>query len=129
MIGYVTLGTNNPQASIAFYDAVLVPMGMVRKFAQDNGWTGYGLEDTPDADVEVCICPPFNGEAATAGNGTMIAFRALNKEQVDTAWQAGMNNGGLDEGQPGFRPADSTHFYGAYLRDPAGNKICLFSLQ
>lgn len=129
MIGYVTLGTNNPGASVAFYDAVLIPLGMKRKFAQENGWAGYGLPETPDADVEVLVCPPFDGNPATFGNGTMVAFRALSREVVEAAWHAGMANGGTSEGEPGFRPADSTYFYGAYLRDPTGNKICLFSLQ
>ena len=128
MIGYVTLGTNDPKASMAFYDAVLVPIGMERKFAHANGWIGYGLPDTPQADVDVCICPPFDGNPATFGNGTMIAFRAITRDMVDAAHAGGLANGGVDEGAPGFRPPDGAHFYGAYLRDPTGNKICVFCL-
>lgn len=128
MIGYITLGTNDSTASQAFYDPVMESLGQKKKFAQDNGWVGYGLPETPDADVELLICPPFNGEAATAGNGTMIAFRALSREMVDAAYAAGMTNGGTSEGEPGFRPPDGAHFYGAYLRDPCGNKLCVFCL-
>ena len=47
---------------------------------------------------------------------------------VDSAYAAGMANGGSNEGEPGFRPPDADHFYAAYLRDPAGNKLCVFCL-
>ena len=128
MIGYITLGTNDPKASLAFYDPVMAVLGQKRKFAHDNGWAGYGLPDTPEADVEIIICPPFDGRPATAGNGTMIAFRALDKTMVHDAYKAGMANGGSDEGEPGFRPPGSSNFYAAYLRDPTGNKLCVFCL-
>jgi len=59
----------------------------------------------------------------------MVALRAQSMEQVQTAYSAGLANGGTNEGAPGFRPEDSAHFYGAYLRDPTGNKLCLFCLQ
>ena len=85
MIGYITLGTNDPQKSQALYDSVMMALGQVKKFAQDNGSAGYGLLDTPDAKVEILICPPFNGEAASTGNGTMMAFRVLSKPMVDAA--------------------------------------------
>jgi len=129
MIGYVTLGTNDTKASVEFYDAVFAPLGLKRKFYQENGWAGYGPPDTPEADVEVCICPPYDGNAATAGNGTMIAFRARSQEQVREAYAEGMAHGGTDEGRPGFRPEGSDQFYGAYLRDPFGNKICVFRVE
>jgi len=129
MIGYITLGTNDPDASLAFYDALLEPLGMVRKFSRENGWAGWGLPETPDVDVEILVCPPHNGDVATHGNGTMVALRAQSMEQVQTAYSAGLANGGTNEGAPGFRPEDSAHFYGAYLRDPTGNKLCLFCLQ
>lgn len=128
MLGYVTLGTNDPVASRGFFDAVLTPLGMKRKFFKENGWAGYGLPDTPEADVDLCICPPYDGKAATSGNGTMIALRALSQDKVEEAYNAGMANGGTSEGPPGFRPEDGKHFYAAYLRDPTGNKICVFCL-
>ena len=57
----------------------------------------------------------------------MIAFVAPSKDAVHKAYAAGIESGGKDEGAPGPRPADSTTFYGAYLRDPAGNKICVYA--
>ena len=56
----------------------------------------------------------------------MIAFKAKAKSEVDGAYKAALAAGGRDEGGPGPRPEDSKTFYGAYLRDPTGNKICVF---
>lgn len=56
----------------------------------------------------------------------MIAFPAKSKEEVDAAHKAALANGGRDEGAPGFRPADQQTWYGAYLRDPVGNKVAVY---
>ena len=122
MIGYVTIGSTNVEASLPFYDAVLGATGYERAFFS-GGWAGYG---PAGGDQDVFICPPFEGEARS-GNGVMIAFLAPSTEAVAAAHTAGLANGGTDEGAPGPRPADSTSFYGAYLRDPTGNKICVFA--
>jgi catechol 2,3-dioxygenase-like lactoylglutathione lyase family enzyme len=124
MIGYITIGASDSEKSGAFYDAVLGAIGNERKFA-DGGWVGYGPK-REDAH-SVYVCPPFDKQAASAGNGMMIAFVAPSKDAVNIAYQAGLNAGGSDEGSPGPRPEDSTTFYGAYLRDPTGNKICVFA--
>jgi catechol 2,3-dioxygenase-like lactoylglutathione lyase family enzyme len=123
MIGYITIGTNDPEASGKFYDAVFGAIGSERKM-KDGGWIGYG-ERGQEAH-SVYVCPPRDEKPATFGNGSMIAFKAHSKAEVDAAHKAGLAHGGKDEGAPGPRPADSTSYYGAYLRDPVGNKICVF---
>jgi catechol 2,3-dioxygenase-like lactoylglutathione lyase family enzyme len=123
MLGYVTIGARDTEASGKFYDAVFGAMGGERKFA-DGGWIGYGLKGNEEHSI--FVCPPHDKQPARAGNGIMIAFRADSTGQVKAAYEAGLKHGGGDEGAPGPRPADSTTFYGAYLRDPTGNKICLF---
>src|SRR5208337_2236908 len=75
----------------------------------------------------VGICKPFDGQPARAGNGVMIAFVAPSQDAVRAAHAAGLANGGSDEGAPGMRPPDGTSFFGAYLRDPTGNKLCIFN--
>jgi len=123
-IGYVTIGALDVEAALPFYDAVLKPMGYERG-PLDGGWAFYGKGDTPG----IGICPPFDGLPARAGNGIMIALRAESHDQVKTAHAAGLANGGTDEGAPGYRPAEATSgFYGAYLRDPTGNKLCVFKM-
>lgn len=123
MIGYVTIGALDTAAALPFYDAVLGAIGYERGFF-DNGWAGYGPKGE---DQSVYVCPPHDGEAARAGNGIMIAFKAPSTDAVDAAHAAGLAQGGKDEGAPGFRPADATSFYGAYLRDLTGNKLCIFA--
>jgi catechol 2,3-dioxygenase-like lactoylglutathione lyase family enzyme len=123
MIGYVTIGANDGERSGKFYDAVFGAFGIERKFS-DGGWIGYGAKGSDSHSVYVC--PPFNKEPATFGNGIMIAFPAKSKEEVEAAHQAGLASGGTDEGAPGFRPADQQSWYGAYLRDPIGNKIAVY---
>lgn len=123
MIGYVTIGALNVEEAMPFYDAVLGAIGYERQFF-DGGWAGYGPSGQ---DANTFICPPFDGQPARGGNGIMIAFKGESKEAVAAAHAAALAHGGTDEGAPGARPADSTSFYGAYVRDPTGNKIAIFT--
>ena len=129
MIGYVTIGALDGEASGKFYDAVFAPLGSERKLA-DGGWIGYGKEGGGKSMMDchtAVTSQTANGKPAHGGNGIMIAYAAPSPEAVTAAYEAGMKNGGSDEGPPGFRPPDAEKgFYGAYLRDPTGNKICLF---
>ncbi|CUA93703.1 VOC family protein [Pannonibacter indicus] len=118
---YITLGTRDLAASIAFYDAVLATVGWA-SHAQFPGWQGYS-KDGKGEGVTVWICEPFNGEPASAGNGTMAAFPAASPQEVDAFHAAAMAHGGLDEGAAGPRPHYGPDWYAAYLRDPSGNKI------
>lgn len=123
MIGYATIGANDGEKSGKFYDAVFNALDVERKFS-DGGWIGYGPKS--EDKHSIYVCPPFDGKPATAGNGSMLAFKAGSKEEVDVAHAAGLANGGTDEGKPGFRPPEKQTWYGAYLRDPAGNKIAVY---
>lgn len=123
MIGYVTIGALDVAGAVPFYDAVLGAIGYERQFL-DGGWAGYGAKG---GEADTFLCPPFDGEPARAGNGVMIAFKAPNLEAVAAAHAAALANGGTDEGAPGFRPPEGTSFYGAYMRDPTGNKIAIYA--
>ena len=119
MIGYGTNGAKDVEAAMPFYDAVLGAIGYERAFFS-GGWAGYGAKGSKSQDV--FVCPPFEGEAR-GGNGIMVAFKAASQDEVGAAHAAGLAAGGKDEGAPGPR---SDSFYGAYLRDATGNKICIF---
>ena len=122
MIGYVTIGALDFDAALPFYDAVFGAIGGERK-SFDGSWGFYGPKDGEGA---VGICKPFDGQPARGGNGIMIALTAPSHDAVKAAHAAALANGGSDEGAPGFRPPDGTQFYGAYARDPTGNKFCVF---
>ncbi|MDP0958940.1 VOC family protein, partial [Klebsiella pneumoniae] len=91
--------------------------------AWTESWAMWGDKNNPDKAFSFCICPPFDGHSATAGNGTMFAFQADNAEIVRQFHAAGLLAGGQNEGAPGTRPAYGPDFYVAYLRDPDGNKL------
>jgi catechol 2,3-dioxygenase-like lactoylglutathione lyase family enzyme len=122
MIGYVTIGADNLDAATRFYDALFGAIGGERK-SYEGGWAFYGPKG---GEGNVGICKPFDGQPARAGNGIMIAFAAASQDAVKAAHAAALAHGGSDEGAPGFRPPDGTQFYGAYVRDPTGNKLCVF---
>jgi catechol 2,3-dioxygenase-like lactoylglutathione lyase family enzyme len=124
MLGYVTIGALDEAKAQRFYDAVFGEIGGERKFA-DGGWTGYG-ERGQDGESVYVISKTADGNPARGGNGIMLSFRTKTKAEVEAAYRAGLASGGTDEGKPGPRPADSKTFYGAYLRDPTGNKICVY---
>jgi len=125
MIGYVTIGTDDFDKALPFYDGVFGAIGGERK-SYEGSWAFYGTKGAGEGNVGVC--KPFDGQPARGGNGIMIAFAAPSKGAVEAAHAAGLAAGGSDEGAPGFRPPDGTAFYGAYLRDPTGNKICVFNM-
>jgi len=127
MIGYVTIGHNDIEASSAFYDAAFAPLGYTQSFKDPgSGWVGYELKANPDQ-AGIMLAKPFDGGAATFGNGSMLAFKTDNRANVDAFYAAALAAGGKDEGAPGLRGAFDPPFYGAYVRDPAGNKLCAYA--
>jgi catechol 2,3-dioxygenase-like lactoylglutathione lyase family enzyme len=126
MIGYVTLGTNDIEKARAYYDALFGSIGATRKMEFDGGFTLYG---TGMSRPGVAITPPYNGEPAVAGNGNMVAIAMDSRDKVDAFHAKALELGGSDEGAPGLRtPEGDRAFYGAYFRDPEGNKICAFRM-
>jgi len=122
MIAYTTIGTNDLEKSKAFYDALFSEIGVGSLWASET-FVGYG----PSMDQPMFgICKPHNGEAATAGNGTMIALACPNKEAVHKIYDKAMNLGAQDEGEAG--PRGDSGFYCGYFRDPDGNKINAFAM-
>ena len=125
MFSHIQIGARDLERLIAFYDAVLAPLGLVRMDAESDGGpagAGWHTPGTPYPLFYVQL--PFNGLPATWGNGVQVSFAAGSREQVRAAWQAAIEQGGSDEGEPGIREHYSPDYYGAYCRDPEGNKLC-----
>jgi catechol 2,3-dioxygenase-like lactoylglutathione lyase family enzyme len=122
MFSHVTIGARDMAALTAFYDAILRPLGHVR--AADHGHDGWQAWGPPGAPPRFWVGPPFDGRPPSSGNGWMAAFEAPSRAAVD-AWHAALlAAGGSDQGAPGRRPHYHPDFYGAYGRDPEGNKLC-----
>ncbi|MGF7158802.1 catechol 2,3-dioxygenase-like lactoylglutathione lyase family enzyme [Rhodoligotrophos appendicifer] len=122
---YLSVGSNDLARSVAFYDAVLGAIGHGRKGEPSGGWATWG--PSYEDGVSFNVCRPFDGQPATAGNGTMISFGAKSAEEVKSFHAAALQNGGSCEGEPGLREAYGPNFYVAYVRDPDGNKLaCAF---
>ena len=125
MIGYATVGTNDTERALAFYDALLGSIGAKRilEFEQ-NGFTMYGTSWTKPA---LAVTRPYDGGTATHGNGAMVAFVMDERAKVDAFYAKALELGGSCEGPPGLRgPEGPNAFYGAYFRDLDGNKFCAF---
>jgi catechol 2,3-dioxygenase-like lactoylglutathione lyase family enzyme len=121
MIGYVTVGTNDLARAARFYDPIAEELGTSRMM-EDDGYIAWG---TSGGGAGVCAIKPYDGNAATVGNGMMVALEAKDESQVDRLHQIALANGGSCEGPPGLRGGG---FYAAYFRDPDGNKLNAFCM-
>lgn len=121
MISYVTLGTHDMNKAKAFYTELLADLGA--KVLLDLGRIAMIGESFAKPMIAVCI--PHNKEAPSCGNGTMVAIPAGSRENVDKLYAKAISLGATCEGQPGERMPT---FYGAYVRDPDGNKLAFVKL-
>jgi catechol 2,3-dioxygenase-like lactoylglutathione lyase family enzyme len=125
MIGYVTVGTNDLERAARFYDPIAAELGVGRMMDFDS-FIAWG---NMDGAAGIAATKPFDGEAATVGNGTMVALQAQDRDQVQRLYDIALANGGTSEGEPGPRgepDANGMVFYAAYFRDPDGNKLNAF---
>ena len=120
MKGYVTLGTNNLEAAVEFYEQLLAGLGISRGVEFPGRAVRFGTE----SGTELVVITPADGKPATAGNGTMVALKADSQEQIQELHAKALELGGTDEGAPGYR---TETFYGAYFRDLDGNKLVLYT--
>jgi catechol 2,3-dioxygenase-like lactoylglutathione lyase family enzyme len=121
MIGYTCVGTNNLDKAVSFYEQLLGLLGAKPFFKTDRG-IGWGV--SPDKPM-FSVLQPFDGQPATVGNGTMVAFSVANPQEVQAFYAKALALGGQDEGAPGSRGGG---FYGAYFRDLDGNKLAVYCM-
>jgi catechol 2,3-dioxygenase-like lactoylglutathione lyase family enzyme len=121
MIGYVTLGSNDIPRAAQFYDELLDVIGAGRVLEGDN-FIAWGTGPTAPA---LSLITPFDGNAATPGNGTMVAIAVDGPEKVHEFHAKALELGGANEGDAGPR---QNGFYAGYFRDPDGNKLNVFCM-
>ena len=124
MLSHVTIGTRDRARAEAFYTPIMAVLGLPRR---NPAKTGPLIIFTPPHGGRpfFVIADPFDGGAQTAGNGNMVALLAPDRPAVDEIYALALANGGTDEGTPGLRPQYHANYYGAYFRDPDGNKVCI----
>ena len=118
MFSHVTLGTRNWPRARPFWIAVMEILGHPVLFEHEGG-IAFGLPAGPKTFVGL----PFDGASAAPGNGVHIAYLVDDRGTVDAFHAAALAHGGSDEGAPGLRPHYHPNYYGAYVRDPDGNKL------
>ena len=124
MFNHIMVGSNDIERSKRFYDAVLgvlgagepirneAPTGHMRLFYRHDGST-------------FCVSEPINDEPATCANGATIGFKCASPEQVKEFHDVAVAHGGVSiEDPPGLRQGGLGALHLAYVRDPAGNKLC-----
>ena len=121
MIGYVTLGTNDLQRAAKFYDALLGVIGAGR-FMEEETFIAWATGPNAPA---LSVTKPYDGNAASVGNGTMVALIVDSPDKVDALYNKAIELGGQDEGPAGQRGGG---FYAGYFRDLDGNKLNAFCL-
>lgn len=121
MIGYVTIGTKDMKRATAFYDALLAVIGAKQLMDLERikfYGTGQGSM--------LAICIPHDEKEQNPGNGNMVAIPGGSREGVDRLYAKARELGASCEGEPGER---MPVFYGAYVRDLDGNKLCFFDMK
>ena len=117
ILSHVSIGTNDFERAVAFYDKVLTTLGC-KKLEEFPGAVAYGKQ-FPECWVQT----PIDGQPASGGNGAHIGFVAPTKQAVHAFHEAALQAGGVDDGQPGPRPDYGEPYYGCFVRDPDGHKI------
>lgn len=122
VIGHVSLGVDDLDAAGRFYDGLLGAIGAPRRVTLDAA-LAWGRDH-----AEFWVGTPIDGRPASVGNGTHVALLCERPEQVRAAYAAALAAGGTGDGDPGPRPEYTPDYYAAFLRDPAGNKVEVYSL-
>jgi len=118
MFSHVTVGTRDLARAERFYDALMAALGHPVLF-KNARVLAYGT----GAGEKFFVLFPFDGKESTPGNGIHAAFKVDSRAKVDAFHEAALASGGSDEGAPGLRPQYHPNYYGAYVRDPDGNKL------
>jgi catechol 2,3-dioxygenase-like lactoylglutathione lyase family enzyme len=126
MFSHVFVSVTDFERALLFYTGVMDALGISMRFSDaDRPWAGW--HSAGETRPFFVICKPYNGLPHHPGNGQMVALLAKDRATVDAAYAAALRGGGVSEGPPGLRPHYHANYYGAYFRDPDGNKLCIAS--
>jgi catechol 2,3-dioxygenase-like lactoylglutathione lyase family enzyme len=114
-LAHVGLEVSDFDASRAFYERALEPLGIGVVMEFGEGYAGFGIPDRPSFWIRQANGKPVSGPMH-------IAFHATDRARVDAFHSAALSAGGDDNGAPGLRPYHPT-YYGAFVLDPDGNNV------
>ncbi|MEH6525359.1 MAG: VOC family protein [Sneathiella sp.] len=117
MIDHISIAVKDLERSVIFYDAFLAELGMTR-IVDRPATAGYGKKYP---EFWLNLRPEIS--AVPANVGSHICLRARSEEIVTRCYRAALSLGGLDDGAPGPRQGEMTNYFGAFIKDPDGNKI------
>lgn len=126
MFSHIFVSVTDFERALVFHAAIMEALGQEQRFCQrEVPWAGW--HSAGNARPYFVIGRPHNGVSHHPGNGQMVAFAAESRAMVRSVHQAALAHGGTCEGPPGLRAHYHPHYYGAYYRDPDGNKFCVAS--
>ena len=124
MFSHIFQSVTDFERALNFYQPLMRELGLGQRFCEpDKPWAGW--DSAGGQRPFFVICHPHDGHPHASGNGQMVAFQADTRAQVDAVYQCALAHGGRSEGAPGLRVHYHPDYYGAYFRDPDGNKLCV----
>lgn len=124
MFSHIFVGVSDFERAMGFYTPLMESLHIALRFVDPSRpWAGW--QSAPDPRPLFLIGHPHDQHPHHPGNGQMCALLARSREQVRLAHHIALTHGGSCEGAPGLRPDYHPHYYGAYFRDPDGNKLCV----
>jgi catechol 2,3-dioxygenase-like lactoylglutathione lyase family enzyme len=124
VFSHVCVSVGDFARAFDFYSALMGTLKIEPRFCEpDKPWAGWHSQG--GVRPYFLICHPHDGHPHEPGHGQMVAFMADSHAMVRSAHQTALSHGGTCEGPPGLRPQYHADYYGAYFRDPDGNKLCV----
>jgi catechol 2,3-dioxygenase-like lactoylglutathione lyase family enzyme len=117
MLDHISIGVRDMPAAIAFYRAVLAPLGY-SCLTQGDDYAGFGAERT-----ELWLGLTQHPVPADPRSGLHVSFHAPSAAAVDGFHAAALAHGGSDNGAPGLRADYGAGYYAAFAIDPDGYRI------
>lgn len=121
MLGYTTIGTKDLGKAVDFYTSLLALVD--GKLMMDMERIKFFGTEAGGAMLAVCI--PADKGSQSCGNGQMIAISGGSAEGATALYNKAIELGATDAGAPGQRMEG---FFGSYVNDADGNKLCFYHM-
>lgn len=121
LLDHASISVHSIDAVRSFYESIMSALGATKVFDQ-SGAIGFGARCTPLETMHTYLAIYESGSVVGADK-SHLCFKASTRAQVRAFHEAGLANGGRDDGAPGLRAEYHASYYGAYLFDPSGNRI------